>query len=101
VTSSSDVPAQPQPRLSIEDRVERLDIAVAQQLGFGGRLKSRTPTHAVIVYGCGNVVLHLTFAVLTVFASGLFVFPWIVWANTMRERRATLDVDPCGNIIRS
>jgi hypothetical protein len=30
-----------------------------------------------------------------------FLFPWIVWANTMRERRVTLEVDPYGNIIRS
>jgi hypothetical protein len=29
------------------------------------------------------------------------VFPWIVWANTIRERHVTLFVDPYGNIIRT
>jgi hypothetical protein len=80
---------------------DRLDAAVAQQIGNGGRLKSRTPTHAVIVYGSGNVLLHITFAALTLVVSGLFVFPWIVWANTIRERRVTIQVGPYGDIIRS
>jgi hypothetical protein len=47
------------------------------------------------------VLVHVTFAVLTLFTCGLFVFPWIVWANTSRERRVTLDVDPAGDIVRS
>jgi hypothetical protein len=43
----SDVPAQF--RLSNEDRADRLDIAIAQEMGYGGRLDSHTPNHAVIV----------------------------------------------------
>ncbi len=70
-------------------------------MGYGGRLESHTPNHAVIVYGSGNVLLHITFAFLTLFTCGLFLFPWIVWANTIREHRVTLQVDPYGNIIRS
>ena len=95
----SDVPAQY--RLSNEYRADRLDIAIAQEMGYGGRLESHTPNHAVIVYGSGNVLLHITFAFLTLFTCGLFLFPWIVWANTIREHRVTLQVDPYGNIIRS
>jgi hypothetical protein len=99
VTTPADVPARA--RLSVEDRVERLNGAIAQETGAGGRLKSHTATHAVIAYGGGKVLLHITFAVLTLFTCGFFVFPWIVWANTMRERRVTLEVDPYGNVIRS
>ena len=62
---------------------------------------SHTSDHVVIVYGSGNVLLHITFAVLTPVTCGLFLFPWIVWANTICERRVTLQVDPHGNIIRS
>jgi len=53
-----------------------------------------------MVFGGGNVLLHLTFAVLTLFTCGLFVFPWIVWANTIREHTVTLHVDANGNITR-
>lgn len=96
MTTPGEVPAQR--RLSAEERIERLDDAIAQETGVGGRLKSHTATHAVIVYGSGNVLLHITFAVLTLFTCGFFVFPWIVWANTMREGRVTIQVDPYGNI---
>ena len=80
---------------------DRLDAAVDQEIRNGGRLQSYTSNHAVIVYGSGNVLLHITFAVLTLVTCGLFLFPWIVWANTIRERRVTLQVDQHGNIIRS
>ena len=62
----------------------------------GGRLESYAPNHAVIVYGSGNVLLHITSAVLTLFVCVLFLFPWIVWANTIREHRVTLQVGPSG-----
>ena len=45
--------------------------------------------------------MHLTFACLTLITSGFFVFPWIVWANTNRERRVTLRVDSDGTILRN
>jgi hypothetical protein len=45
--------------------------------------------------------MHLTFAALTLITCGLFAFPWIVWANTSREREVTLRMDQYGNIIRS
>jgi hypothetical protein len=38
---------------------------------------------------------------LTLFVCGLMVFPWIVWANTNRERHVTLHVDRYGNIVRT
>lgn len=79
---------------------DRLDAAVDQEIRNGGRLESLSPNHAVIVYGSGNVLLHVTFACLTLFTCGLFVFPWIVWANTIRERRVNLQVDPTGKVIR-
>jgi hypothetical protein len=86
--------------LSDGDRARRLDTAVDEEINRGGRRISRHPHHAVIAYGSGNVLLHITFAVLTLFACGLFVFPWIVWANTTRERHVTLHVDRYGNIVR-
>ena len=98
--AGSDVPAQH--RLSNKDRAVRLEIAIAEEMGPGGRLESHTPNHAVIVYGGNYVLLHITFAVLTLFTCGLFVFPWIVWANTRpRARRVALRVDPYGNVIKS
>jgi hypothetical protein len=95
VTSPSALP------LSDGDRAGRLESAIADELNSGGRLKASTPHHAVVAYGSGRLVMHLTFAVLTFFTCGLFVFPWIVWANTDRERRVTLEVDLYGNITRS
>jgi hypothetical protein len=86
-TKMSDVPA--------------LDTAIDEATANGARLKWRTSDEAVIAYGAGNVLLHLTFAALTVVVSGLFVFPWIVWANTVRERRVTLHVDATGHVIRA
>jgi hypothetical protein len=74
---------------------------VAQEIRNGGRLKSSTPGHAVIAYGSGNVLMHVTFACLTLFTCGFFVFPWIVWANTNREQRVNLRVDPDGTIRRT
>lgn len=88
-------------RLSDADRTARLDAALAEEISRGGRVESRTAHGAVVAYGYGSVLVHVTFAVLTLFTCGLFVFPWIVWANTSRERRVTLDVDPAGDIVRS
>ena len=82
------------------ERTDRLDVAIDQEIANGGRLESRTAYDAVIAYGCGNVLLHITFAVLTLFTCGLFLFPWIVWANTVREHKVTLHVDAHGNITR-
>jgi hypothetical protein len=94
-------PSTPPGRLSTEDRAALLDAAIEQEMASGGRLETHTPNLAVIVYGYGNILLHTTFAVLTLFTCGLFVFPWIVWANTNRQHRVTLEVDPYGNITRS
>ena len=60
---------------------------------------SRTSDHAVFRYGAGNVLLHLTFAALTLIVSGLFVFPWIVWANTIREHRVTVRVEADRGVV--
>jgi hypothetical protein len=90
--------AQP---LSDGDRAGSLNVAIEEEINRGGRPISRHPHHAVVAYGSGNVLLHITFAVLTLFTCGLFVFPWIVWANTNRERHVTLHVDPYGNIVRA
>jgi hypothetical protein len=88
-------------RLSDGDRAGRLDTAIDEEIKRGGRPVSLHPHHAVIAYGGGSILLHITFAVLTLFTCGLFVFPWIVWANTIRERHVTLFVDPYSNIIRT
>lgn len=98
---TADAASTPHGRLSDEGRAARLDAAIEQAVGNGGRLETRTPNLAVIVYGCGNILLHITFAVLTLSTCGFFVFPWIVWANTNREHRVKLEVDPYGNIVRS
>ena len=80
--------------------VSALDDAVAQELADGARLKSQSGIDAIVIYGAGNVLMHITFAALSVAVSGYFVFPWIVWANTIRQRRVTLDVNPDGTITR-
>jgi hypothetical protein len=87
--------------LSDGERASRLDTAIDEEINRGGRQISRDPHHAVIAYGSGNILLHITFAVLTLFVCGLMVFPWIVWANTNRERHVTLHVDRYGNIVRT
>jgi hypothetical protein len=77
-----------------------LEAAVDQEIRNGGRLKSFTASDAVIAYGGGNVLMHLTFAVLTLFTCGFFAFPWIVWANTNREHHITLHVTSDGTVLR-
>jgi hypothetical protein len=99
--TAHDSPSTPPARRSDEDRAALLDAAIEQEMASGGRLETLTPHLAVVEYGCGNILLHITFAVLTLFTCGLFVFPWIVWANTNRQHRVTLEVDPYGAIIRS
>ena len=99
MTTPSEVPDRP--RLPETDRADRLDNAIAQVVEGGGRLESRRPHHAVVVYGGGNILLHITFAALTFLSHGFFVFPWIVWANTIREHRVTVGVGPYGDIIRT
>lgn len=86
--------------LSLEDRAARLDSVIAREIGDGGRVKTRSETRAVILFGSGGVLMHLTFAVLTLFTCGFFVFPWIVWANTNRKHLVTLEVDEYGNVSR-
>jgi hypothetical protein len=97
VTHPSDTPHQ----LSLEDRAARLDSAIAYEVGNGGRLETHSQTHAVVVFGGGGVLMHLTFVLLTLFTCGLFVFPWIAWANTSREHRVTVTVDPQGRVTRA
>jgi hypothetical protein len=53
-----------------------------------------------LFFAAGKVLRHITFAALTLFTCGLFAFPWIVWANTNRERQVTLRMDQHGNVIR-
>ncbi len=81
------------------NEVDPLDAATDREIERGGRLVTRAPGHAVIRYGCGRVLMHLTFAALALGVNGLFVFPWIVWANTMRERRVTLRLDRDGSVV--
>jgi len=58
--------------------VSAFDEAIAEELANGGRPDARSVKETVIVYGAGNVLLHLTFAALSVVVSWYFVFPWIV-----------------------
>jgi hypothetical protein len=74
---------------------------LAQEISNGGRLKSRTAGDAVIAYGGGNVIMHVTFGFLTLFTCGFFVFPWIAWANTNREHLVTLGVESDGTVHRA
>jgi hypothetical protein len=66
--------------------VGALDDAVDREVAKGARLKSRTDEHAVVGYGAGNVLMHITFAAR--------------WANTIRERRGTVEVDRHDEVIR-
>jgi hypothetical protein len=93
-------PGEAPQRLSPEERAAVLDDAIAVEVGKGGRVETHHQTVAVIRYGSGGVLLHLTFAVLTLVTCGLFVFPWIVWANTNRAHRVTLEVDERGRVSR-
>jgi hypothetical protein len=84
-----------------KDRAERLDAAIDEAVRNNGRVESLGAHHAVVVYGGGRILMHVTFAVLTIFTCGLFAFPWIAWANTSRERRVKILVDEVGSVIRT
>jgi hypothetical protein len=84
-----------------KDRAERLDAAIDEAVRNHGRVESLGAHHAVVVYGAGRILMHVTFAVLTIFTCGLFAFPWIVWANTGRERRVEIRVDEAGDVSRT
>ncbi|MGY4653887.1 hypothetical protein [Mycobacterium sp. URHB0021] len=84
-----------------KDRAERLDAAIDEAVRNNGRVKSPGAHHAVVVYGGGRILMHLAFAVLTIFTCGLFAFPRIAWANTGRERRVEIRVDEAVNVSRT
>ncbi len=51
------------------------------------------------MYGAGNVLMHLTFAFLTLVTYGLLVFPWIVWANTGPRREVHTRSGPIRRLL--
>jgi hypothetical protein len=82
--------------------VERLEMAVTQELRVGGRLESKTRYQAVIVHGSSTGGgAHVVFALLSIFTCGLAAIPWVIMAATQHENRVTLSVDAYGNVIRS
>ena len=79
------------------ERVAILDNAVMLRVSQGGRVESRTPFQAVMVYGKPvNQVVH---AILTVFTCFLWAIVWLM-ANSSKsgEHREVIQVDPYGRV---
>ena len=76
------------PELSVEQRAERLDLAVADAVRRGGRIESSSATQAVVVYGkpaAGGV--HVVHFLLTLLTFGVWVIVWLLYAISRREQR--------------
>ena len=97
--AGSDVPAQH--RLSNKERAVRLDIAIAEEMGPGGRVESHTPDQAIIVYGGNDVLLHITIAVSPCSRAGFSCSRGSSGRTPAPGRRVALRVDPYGNVIKS
>jgi Protein of unknown function (DUF2510) len=86
--------------LSIEERSDRLDLAVADAVRRGGRVESRSATQAVIVYGkapSGGV--HVIHFLLTLLTFGFWLLVWILYAMSRHEDRVTVAIDSHGNLV--
>jgi hypothetical protein len=87
--------------LSLEERSERLDMAILS----GGReaaVESRSPTQAVLLTSRGmSGAAHVVFALLSIFTCGLFLIPWAIMAATQHDQRAVVTVDLYGNVTWS
>jgi hypothetical protein len=84
-------------QISDRAREEWLDAAVAVEVGRGGRVESRTPGAAVIVFG--RPVNHTAHVLAPRVLLWLPV--WVLIAATQRERRVTIRVDQHGQVARS
>jgi hypothetical protein len=83
-------------QLSQAERASILENNLVQATGQGGHVETRSATEAVVVYGRPvNHVLHL---LLSVFTCGLWVPVWLLVTATGGQRRATICVDPDGNV---
>ena len=90
-----------QPQLteqSIDARRQALAMAVAQEVGAGGRVESQTDTNAIIVRGSKpNHTAHL---IGSIFSCGLWLCVWPFFAVFQKEHRTALQVDPYGQVLR-
>jgi hypothetical protein len=86
--------------LQAQERMERLDGAVADLMGrrFDVRVESRTPFQVVLVYGKNMGAGHVVFALLSIFTCGLFLIPWIIVAGSSGERRQVMTIDQYGTV---
>ena len=72
------------------EREDRLDQQIAQAIGEGWRLESRSRYTAMMVKGeRPNHVLHLILSLVTL---GLWIPVWIILAIVHREQRQSLAV---------
>jgi hypothetical protein len=90
----------PMAELSIEQRSDRLDLAVADAVRRGGRVEFRSTTQAVIVFGkARSDGMHVVHFLLTLLTFGVWVIIWILWAMSRHEDRVTVSIDPHGNLV--
>lgn len=88
----------PLAEMPLDQRRQTLAMAVASEVARGGRVESQTDTSAIIVTGSKpNHVLHLLLTILTCF---LWAIVWIAVAIGQKEHRASISVDPYGQVLR-
>ncbi|WP_331758706.1 hypothetical protein OG225_41120 (plasmid) [Nocardia sp. NBC_01377] len=92
------MPTAPLREVSIDHRRQTLAMAVAHEVARGARVESQTETMAIIVTGSKpNHVLHL---ILTLATCGFWGIGWLIVAAAQREHRASITVDPYGQLLR-
>jgi hypothetical protein len=85
-------------RKTIEERKAILAQSLAQAIAAGARVESQSDFFAVIV--TGKRVNHLLHFFVGLFTVGLWWVVWIFLAITGGERRAMIQVDEYGNVLR-
>lgn len=88
--------------LSLEERAERLDVALVEAVQRGWRVELRTPTQAVVMRGKklsgGAHVVHFLMTLLTF---GVWGLVWVLHSMSRNEKRVTITVDRDGKVVES
>ena len=82
--------------MTADERKQKLDERIRENVTRGARVESRSEFSAVLVRGRRvNHVLHLLLTLVTV---GVWLIPWIVIAWKGGEQRAYVSVDEHGRV---
>ncbi|MFE3544445.1 hypothetical protein ACFXK0_15900 [Nocardia sp. NPDC059177] len=82
----------------MDDYRNKLDTAIANEVGAGARLEYRGEVNAVVILG--NKPNHILHLILSIVSCGLWLPMWALVAWLNYEERVMLAVDESGQLSR-